>query len=84
MSVSHARATGYERDSADLAGFGYLQEFKRTPGVFSSFSVAFSYVPPSTGFMGLSVIYGFDTAGRRRPFAPVVSPPEKAPAAGTR
>jgi urea carboxylase system permease len=41
------------RDSADLARFGYKQELKRTLGVFSSFAVAFSYISPSTGIFTL-------------------------------
>src|SRR3989442_7166531 len=49
-----------DRDSADLARFGYKQELKRTLGVFSSFAVAFSYISPSTGiftlyFLALSI-----------------------------
>ena len=31
---------GQERDSADLARFGYQQELKRSLGLFSSFAVA--------------------------------------------
>jgi hypothetical protein len=38
----------HERDSADLARFGYKQELKRGLGLFSSFAVAFSYISPST------------------------------------
>ena len=53
-----------ERDSADLAKFGYKQELRRTLGVFSSFAVAFSYISPSTGiftlyFLGLVAIGGY-------------------------
>src|SRR5271155_5614561 len=44
---------GQERDSADLARFGYSQELKRSLGVFSSFAVAFSYISPSTGIFTL-------------------------------
>src|SRR5579862_2390113 len=55
--------TGGDRDSADLAQFGYRQELKRSLGVFSSFAVAFSYISPSTGiftlfFLGLTTIGG--------------------------
>ena len=55
--------TGGERDSADLAQFGYRQELKRSLGVFSSFAVAFSYISPSTGiftlfFLGLGAMGG--------------------------
>src|SRR5439155_1730544 len=51
---------GHDRDTADLARFGYKQELKRTLGVFSSFAVAFSYISPSTGiftlyFLALSI-----------------------------
>ena len=50
-----------ERDSADLATFGYQQELKRELGTFSSFAVAFSYISPSTGiftlfFLGMSAL----------------------------
>ena len=63
MSVSEATPGGHERDSADLARFGYKQELKRSLGVFSSFAVAFSYISPSTGiftlfFLGLTTIGG--------------------------
>jgi amino acid transporter len=56
--------TDAERDSADLAKFGYKQELRRTLGVFSSFAVAFSYISPSTGiftlyFLGLVAIGGY-------------------------
>jgi len=52
-----------DRDSADLARFGYAQELKRSLGLFSSFAVAFSYISPSTGiftlfFLGLTTIGG--------------------------
>src|SRR5919108_2897907 len=52
-----------DRDSADLARFGYKQELRRTLGVFSSFAVAFSYISPSTGifalfFLGLTTVGG--------------------------
>jgi amino acid transporter len=52
-----------ERDTADLARFGYRQELKRSLGLFSSFAVAFSYISPSTGiftlfFLGLTTIGG--------------------------
>ncbi|HXS66312.1 MAG TPA: amino acid permease [Streptosporangiaceae bacterium] len=55
--------TGGDRDSADLAQFGYRQELKRSLGVFSSFAVAFSYISPSTGiftlfFLGLTTVGG--------------------------
>ncbi|HEV7364381.1 MAG TPA: amino acid permease [Gemmatimonadales bacterium] len=42
-----------ERDTADLAKFGYKQELKRALGTFSSFAVAFSYISPSTGIFTL-------------------------------
>src|SRR5450432_1914401 len=55
--------SGEQRDSADLAQFGYKQELKRSLGTFSSFAVAFSYISPSTGiftlfFLGLITIGG--------------------------
>src|SRR5437868_14308523 len=61
---SETRATsGQERDSEDLARFGYRQELRRSLGLFSSFAVAFSYISPSTGifalfFLGLTTIGG--------------------------
>ncbi len=54
--------TGGERDSADLAQFGYRQELKRSLGVFSSFAVAFSYISPSTGIFTLFAL-GLVTIG---------------------
>jgi amino acid transporter len=50
------------RDTADLAGFGYKQELKRSLGVFSSFAVAFSYISPSTGIFTLFAL-GLTTIG---------------------
>jgi amino acid transporter len=54
--------TGGERDSADLARFGYKQELKRSLGTFSSFAVAFSYISPSTGIFTLFAL-GLTTLG---------------------
>jgi amino acid transporter len=51
-----------ERDSADLARFGYKQELKRSLGFFSSFAVAFSYISPSTGIFTLFAL-GLTTIG---------------------
>src|ERR1700677_4468292 len=51
-----------ERDSADLARFGYKQELKRSLGLFSSFAVAFSYISPSTGIFTLFAL-GLTTLG---------------------
>ena len=53
---------GHERDSADLARFGYQQELKRSLGTFSSFAVAFSYISPSTGIFTLFAL-GLTTLG---------------------
>jgi amino acid transporter len=53
---------GHERDSADLARFGYKQELKRGLGLFSSFAVAFSYISPSTGIFTLFAL-GLTTLG---------------------
>ena len=58
---THA-ASGSERDSADLARFGYSQELKRSLGLFSSFAVAFSYISPSTGIFTLFAL-GLTTLG---------------------
>src|SRR6202453_1995935 len=63
MSTDTQESSGQERDSADLAQFGYKQELKRSLGTFSSFAVAFSYISPSTGiftlfFLGLTTIGG--------------------------
>jgi amino acid transporter len=51
-----------DRDSADLAQFGYRQELKRSLGLFSSFAVAFSYISPSTGIFTLFAL-GLTTLG---------------------
>ena len=63
MSATSDVSSGQERDSADLAQFGYKQELKRSLGTFSSFAVAFSYISPSTGiftlfYLGLTTIGG--------------------------
>jgi amino acid transporter len=58
---THA-SSGAERDSADLARFGYSQELKRSLGLFSSFAVAFSYISPSTGIFTLFAL-GLTTLG---------------------
>jgi amino acid transporter len=55
-------SSGQERDSADLARFGYNQELKRSLGLFSSFAVAFSYISPSTGIFTLFAL-GLTTLG---------------------
>jgi len=54
--------SSHERDSADLARFGYQQELKRSLGTFSSFAVAFSYISPSTGIFTLFAL-GLTTIG---------------------
>ncbi len=61
MSATTDQAGG-ERDSADLAQFGYQQELKRGLGTFSSFAVAFSYISPSTGIFTLFAL-GLTTLG---------------------
>jgi amino acid transporter len=53
---------GHERDTADLARFGYKQELRRGLGLFSSFAVAFSYISPSTGIFTLFAL-GLTTLG---------------------
>ncbi len=53
MADTASGATQAERDSADLAKFGYQQELKRDLHAFSSFAVAFSYISPSTGIFAL-------------------------------
>jgi urea carboxylase system permease len=62
MSADQAGSAGHERDSADLARFGYKQELKRSLGTFSSFAVAFSYISPSTGIFTLFAL-GLTTLG---------------------
>ncbi|HEY2578606.1 MAG TPA: APC family permease [Streptosporangiaceae bacterium] len=62
MSAAEVDSGGHERDSADLARFGYKQELKRSLGVFSSFAVAFSYISPSTGIFTLFAL-GLTTLG---------------------
>ncbi len=54
--------SSHDRDSADLAKFGYRQELKRSLGTFSSFAVAFSYISPSTGIFTLFAL-GLITIG---------------------
>jgi urea carboxylase system permease len=61
MSATTEQAGG-ERDSADLARFGYKQELRRGLGTFSSFAVAFSYISPSTGIFTLFAL-GLTTIG---------------------
>ena len=55
-------SAAHERDSADLAQFGYKQELKRSLGLGSSFAVAFSYISPSTGIFTLFAL-GLTTIG---------------------
>ena len=62
MSASPDVSSSHERDSADLATFGYKQELKRSLGTFSSFAVAFSYISPSTGIFTLFAL-GLITIG---------------------
>src|ERR1700737_5367440 len=62
MSSGIHTSGGQERDSADLARFGYKQELKRSLGLFSSFAVAFSYISPSTGIFTLFAL-GLTTIG---------------------
>jgi amino acid transporter len=62
MAATEATPGGHERDSADLARFGYKQELKRSLGMFSSFAVAFSYISPSTGIFTLFAL-GLTTLG---------------------
>lgn len=64
MADTDHGATQAERDTADLAKFGYQQELRRELSTFSSFAVAFSYISPSTGiftlfFLGMSALGGF-------------------------
>ncbi|MGH3287547.1 MAG: APC family permease, partial [Streptosporangiaceae bacterium] len=62
MSTGTEVSGGQERDSADLARFGYKQELRRSLGLFSSFAVAFSYISPSTGIFTLFAL-GLTTIG---------------------
>src|SRR6202020_1490944 len=62
MSTDTQVSEGQERDSADLARFGYNQELKRSLGLFSSFAVAFSYISPSTGIFTLFALGQFIVA----------------------
>src|ERR1700734_1683251 len=61
-TASDSASAAHERDSADLAQFGYKQELKRSLGLFSSFAVAFSYISPSTGIFTLFAL-GLTTIG---------------------
>jgi len=62
VSASSDVSSGHDRDTADLAQFGYKQELKRSLGTFSSFAVAFSYISPSTGIFTLFAL-GLTTLG---------------------
>jgi amino acid transporter len=62
MSTGTQTSGGQDRDTADLARFGYKQELKRSLGLFSSFAVAFSYISPSTGIFTLFAL-GLTTLG---------------------
>jgi amino acid transporter len=62
VSVTPDVSSSQDRDSADLARFGYKQELKRSLGFFSSFAVAFSYISPSTGIFTLFAL-GLTTLG---------------------
>src|SRR4249920_3973062 len=56
------QASTDQKDSADLARFGYKQELRRSLGMGSSFAVAFSYISPSTGIFTLFAL-GLTTLG---------------------
>jgi amino acid transporter len=60
--MTTASDSAEQRDSADLAQFGYKQELKRSLGLGSSFAVAFSYISPSTGIFTLFAL-GLTTIG---------------------
>src|SRR5215468_3325789 len=62
MSTGTQVSGGQERDTANLARFGYKQELRRSLGLFSSFAVAFSYISPSTGIFTLFAL-GLTTIG---------------------
>jgi urea carboxylase system permease len=62
VSATPDVTSGHDQDAADLAGFGYKQELKRSLGTFSSFAVAFSYISPSTGIFTLFAL-GLTTIG---------------------
>src|SRR5208282_3427807 len=62
MSTGTQAPGEHERDSADLARFGYQQQLKRGLGLFSSFAVTFSYISPSTGIFTLFAL-GLTTLG---------------------
>src|SRR6202140_609925 len=61
-TVQAAVVTQEAADANDLARFGYQQELRRVLGVYSSFAVAFSYIPPSTGIFPLFIL-GIGLAG---------------------
>jgi amino acid transporter len=62
VSATQEASSGQDKDTADLAQFGYTQELKRSLGTFSSFAVAFSYISPSTGIFTLFAL-GLVTIG---------------------
>lgn len=51
-----------DEDSRELKQFGYQQELKRALGLFSNFSVAFTYLSPVVGIYSLYA-FGLQTAG---------------------
>jgi urea carboxylase system permease len=53
VSATPSVSSSHDRDTEDLARFGYKQELRRSLGLFSSFAVAFSYISPSTGIFTL-------------------------------
>jgi amino acid transporter len=62
VSATPSVSSSHDRDTEDLARFGYKQELRRSLGLFSSFAVAFSYISPSTGIFTLFAL-GLTTLG---------------------
>ena len=55
-------STSFEKDTRDLAGFGYKQRLDRTLGGFSAFAASFSYLSVLTGSSQLFHV-GFGAGG---------------------
>ena len=52
----------HQRDTEQLAKFGYNQELRRSLGFFSTFAIAFSFISATNGFYAL-FYFGLDVGG---------------------
>lgn len=62
MNRSPLHESDEAADAAELQGFGYLQQLKRTMGGFSSFAIAFSLISINTGIFA-NFGYGLQQVG---------------------